>query len=78
MDMLKVAKALRPDLYIVKADGPTDWPDGIKQWWLFAPNAERPGKTKCIGNILATSYYKEDEVSECVMHKLDISLTVFE
>lgn len=78
MDMLKVAQALRPDLNIIKADGPTNWPDGVKQWWLFSPNAERPNKNKCIGNILAQSYYKEDETTECVMHKLDISLTIFE
>lgn len=78
MDMLKVAQALRPDLNIVKADGPTNWPDGVKQWWLFAPNTERPNKNKCIGNILAQSYYKEDETTECIMHKLDISLTIFE
>ena len=78
MDMLKVAQALRPDLNIIKTDGPTDWPDGLKQWWLFSPNAERPGKNKCIGNILATSYYKEDETTEFVHHTLDISLTIFE
>ena len=78
MDMLKVAQALRPDLNIIKVEGHTDFLDGMKQWWLFSPNAERPGKNKCIGNIIAESYYKEDEVSECVMHKLDISLTVFE
>lgn len=78
MDVLNVVRALRPDLNIVKVDGPTNWPDGVKQWWLFAPNAERPGKNKCVGNILAQSYYKEDETTECVMHKLDISLTIFE
>ena len=78
MDMLKVAQAMRPDLNIVRADKLTDWPDGVKQWWLFAPHPERPGKDKCVGNILATSYYKEDEVTECMMHKVDISLTIFE
>lgn len=78
MDMLKVAQALRSDLNISKAEGPNDWPDGIKQWWLFSPNEKRPGKNKCIGNILAVSYYKEEEVSECVMHKLNISLTIYE
>ena len=78
MDMLKIAQTLRPDLNIVRADGPTKWPDGMKQWWLFAPNAERPNKNKCVGNILAQSYYKEDETTECVMHKIDLSLTIFE
>ena len=78
MDILKIAQAIRPDLNIVKVDGPTDWPDGMKQWWLHAPNAERPGKNKCIGNIIATSYYREDEISECIMHKIDFSLTVYE
>lgn len=78
MDMLKIAQALRPDLNITAVDGPTDWPDGMKQWWLFASNAERPGKNECVGNILAQSYYEEDETTECVMHKLDISLTIFE
>lgn len=72
MDMLKIAQALRPDLNITAVDGPTDWPDGMKQWWLFASN------NKCVGNILAQSYYEEDETTECVMHKLDISLTIFE
>ena len=55
MDALKVAQALRPDLNIVKADGPTNWPDGMKQWWLFSPNEKRPGKNKVVGNILAES-----------------------
>lgn len=78
MDMLKMAQALRPDLNITRADMLTNWPDGVKQWWLFTPNEARPGKDKCVGNILATSYYKEDELSERVMHKISIELTIFE
>lgn len=78
MDILKIVQTLRPDLNICKVEGPTDWPDMVKQWWLFAPSTKCPGKNKCVGNILATSYYKEDETTECIMHKMDISFTIFE
>lgn len=77
MDMLKVAQAMRPDLDIVKAEMLTEW-NGGKQWWLFDSTEVRPGKNRCIGNIIAESYYKEDDISERSMHKVDISLTIFE
>ena len=78
MDALKIAQTLRPDLNVTKIDGPTDWPDGSKQWWLLTPSVKRPGKNRCVGNIIAKSFYKEDEVSECMMHKTNLSITIYE